>query len=92
MFDTIKVSTYTAKKVGIINQNGKVGFISYIKPLANGPIVNPKAGAAKARPITAPWFVLFAFKEAEAVYPGEAKPIPKPIKAMPTRYQDRLGE
>ena len=54
MFDTRKVSRYTAKKVGIINQKGKVGSISYIKPLANGTYCKSQSGAAKARPITAP--------------------------------------
>ena len=40
-------------------------------------------GAIIARPTAAPWLSLSAFKEAADVYPGEARPIPRPIRAIP---------
>ena len=58
-------------------------LVSYKKPPLIGPIVNPKPGATIAKPTAAPWFEVLVFKDAVAVYPGEAKPIPTPTKVMP---------
>ena len=68
---------------GKINRKGKLIEIEYKKPLKKGPKVKPKPGATIANPTAAPWLLGSAFKEAAAVYPGEAKPIASPIIAIP---------
>jgi len=57
--------------------------IEYNNPLKKGPKVKPNPGATIANPTAAPWLFGSAFKEADAVYPGEASPMANPIIAIP---------
>ena len=45
-----------------------------------------------AKPTAAPWFLELEFKEAVAVYPGEARPIAIPIDDIPKTINKKLGE
>ena len=53
-------------------------------PPITGPIVKPSGPQDAAKPATAPWFSAGTAKDAPAINPGAASPIPNPIipKAM----------